>query len=38
MLDENTSQRKKTPSYLLGGKISFINPAPSSVRKMAKGL
>jgi hypothetical protein len=38
VLDENTSQRKKTPSCLLRGKICFINPAPSSVRKMAKGL
>jgi hypothetical protein len=38
MLDENTSQRRKTPSCLLGGKICFINPASSRVRKMAKGL
>jgi hypothetical protein len=37
MLDEITSQKKEN-SLLppLRGKICFINPAPSSVRKMAK--
>jgi hypothetical protein len=37
LLMENEN-RTKTPSPLQGGKFSFENPAPPSVKKLAKGF